>query len=299
MDSIQEISNEIITKLEGLWEAAILMLPNFLMAVIVVVCFVLLAKLIRKGTRKLLRKVSDNIAISNLLGTIIYVSIISVGTFFALGILDLDKTVTSLLAGVGVIGLALGFAFQNTAANFISGVMMASEFPLNVGDLVESNGHFGKVQKIGLRYTTMRSFQGQLIVIPNKDILENALTNYTVTGERRVDLECGVSYGDDLELVQKTAVKAIEEMKVSTQPVELVYTGFGDSSINFQLRFWLADAEHADYLKAQSESIKVLKKAFDKEGINIPFPIRTLEFNSNQLDKLTSAPDAGKENSGT
>lgn len=283
MKSISEITNELIEKLGNWWESAVLMLPNFIIAILVMVAFGFLAKYARKGTKKLMSSASDNKAINNLIGRIIQMALIAVGLFMALGVMDLDKTVTSLLAGVGVIGLALGFAFQNTATNFISGVLMASDYPLRVGDLVETNGHFGIVERITLRYTTMRSFEGQAIVIPNKQVLENSLVNFTVNKERRVDVDCGVSYSDDLDKVEEVAIKAIDQLRDSDRPVEVMFKEFGDSSINFTLRFWLNDTENRSYVEARSNAVKALKKAFDKEGISIPFPIRTLELASKEM----------------
>lgn len=289
MTNIEEISKELLDKLTAWWETLVLMLPNFAIAVLVIVAFGVAAKFARKGVRKLMGKASDNKAINNLLSRVVQIVLIVLGLFLALGIMDLDKTVTSLLAGVGVIGLALGFAFQNTASNFISGVLMASDFPLHVGDLIDSNGHFGTVQHIHLRYTTMRSFQGQTIVIPNKQILEDSLVNYTVNDERRVDLECGVSYSDDLEEVERVAVEAIKKNVDSTKPIDVVFHEFGDSSINFTLRFWVDDAQHKNYLQLKSRAVKALKKAFDEAGINIPFPIRTLELASKEMKVVKSS----------
>ncbi|NNC82942.1 MAG: mechanosensitive ion channel [Flavobacteriales bacterium] len=286
MESIQDIGSEIWEKLMGWYETAVLMLPNLAMAIVVLLGFVLVAKLLKKGVHKLLTRTSDNEAVNNLLSTIAYIGVIAVGLFFALGVLNLDKTVTSMLAGVGVVGLALGFAFQNTASNLISGILMASRYPLNVGDLIETNDHFGTVEDITLRYTTLRSFQGQTIVIPNKQVLESSLVNYTVTNERRVDLECGVSYSDDLEKAEQVAIDAITQMSSSKKPVEVMYGEFGDSSINFTLRFWLDDPNHKNFLEEKSKAVKALKRAFDENDISIPFPIRTLEFANREFKTI-------------
>jgi small conductance mechanosensitive channel len=291
MDNFAEITKQLTEKLTGWWETLILMLPNFVIAVVVVLAFAFMARMVRKGIRKLMDRTSQNKAINNLLSTIVYVVIILAGSFVALGVLDLQKTVTSLLAGVGVIGLALGFAFQNTATNFISGMLMAAKFPMRVGDQVETNGHFGTVQEIGLRYTSLRSFQGQHIVIPNKQLLEDSLVNYTITEARRVDMEIGVGYETDLELASKTTIEAIESLDVTNDAIEVIYHTFGDSSINFTLRFWLKGAKHAEFLTARSKAVIAIKKAFDKEEINIPFPIRTLQFGKGQLEKLTSSQE--------
>lgn len=258
----------------------VLMLPNFFMAMLVLVGFIIAARLIRKLSKKGLGKISENIAITSLLSNILYFAIVSIGIFVALGLLHLDKTVTSLLAGVGVIGLALGFAFQNTAANFISGLFMATKHPINVGDIVKSNDYFGTVKRIDLRFTEISTPQGQAVIIPNKTILESPLVNYTISGERRIDLTCGISYGEDLKRVKEIATQAIEDQVEynKDKPVEFMFTGFGDSSINFILRYWTKTPSQTAYLLSQSEAIMSLKRAFDKNSIVIPFPIRTLDF---------------------
>ena len=203
-----------------------------------------------------------------------------VGLFVALGVLGLDKTVTSLLAGVGIVGLALGFAFQDIAANFMSGLILSFRHPFRVGHLVQTQGFMGVVADISLRTTVLRQLTGEHVRIPNKDVLGNPLINFSAAGERRVDLEVGVSYGEDLERVREVALRAVESVAPRRQerPVELFYEGFGDSSIDFVVRFWIDFARQPDYLAARSAAVIAIKQAFDREGITIPFPIRTLDF---------------------
>lgn len=272
--------NKLSEKFSNWIDQVVMMLPNFVVAVVLVLVFVLIAKLTRKLAMKTFRKVTDNEAVVNLMSNIAYIGVVTVGLFVALGVLQLEKTVTSLLAGVGVVGLALGFAFQTTAANFISGIFMAAKHPINVGDIVDTNGYFGTVDIIDMRFTKIMTPQGQAVIIPNKTILENPLVNYSITGSRRVDLQCGISYGDDLEKVQQVAVQCIEDnlKYMDGTEVDLIFTGYGDSSINFVLRFWLDFNSQGDFVKMQSEAVKLLKKAFDENDITIPFPIRTLDF---------------------
>lgn len=126
----------------------------------------------------------------------------------------------------------------------------------------------------------MRTPQGQLVLIPNKEVFANVLTNYSDLGKRRVDLAVGVSYADDLEKVRTAAVEAIESItkRDRGRPVELFYDSFGDSAINFSVRFWIDFADNRDYVDARSEAVMRIKRAFDAAGITIPFPIRTLDF---------------------
>ncbi len=205
---------------------------------------------------------------------------VTVGLFFALGLLHLDKTVTSLLAGVGVIGLALGFAFQDIAANLMSGLFMAFRGHFKVGDVIEVAGHLGTVERIELRATTMRTFQGLTVVLPNKDVFQNDLINYTRTDERRIDIPVGVAYSDDLEKALDAIVQGVSrvEARDMERPVQAFYTDFGDSSINMVVHVWLDMANQPDFLRTRSEAIVAIKKAVDEAGLTIPFPIRTLDF---------------------
>ncbi len=207
----------------------------------------------------------------------------------ALTIVRLDGAVTSLLAGVGIVGLALGFAFQDIAANFISGVIIAVGQPFKVGDIVKTGDYFGTVTTITLRTTTIRTFQAIEVLVPNKNLLQDAVENYTNTRDRRVDLTVGVSYGDDLEKVKQLTLEAVKGLKSIVRPNDttLVYTGFGDSSINFSVRFWAKSARQPDFLEAQSDAIMAIKQAYDDNDITIPFPIRTLDFGIKGGEKLS------------
>ncbi len=267
-------------KLTGWLDALILMLPNFAAAVVVVFIFWLLARLARKVLTSVMRRVSHYTQVNGLIASIGYLIILVTGVFIALGILNLDKTVTSLLAGVGIIGLALGFAFQDIAANFISGILLSLRRPFVEGDIVGTQDFLGVIDRITLRSTELRTFQGQIVIIPNKDVFQNPITNYSRLGKRRVDLACGVAYGDDLEKAKQVALKAVQDLDVidRDRPVDLYYESFGESSIDFTLRFWVDFRKQTDFLSARSDAIMRIKRAFDENEITIPYPIRTLDF---------------------
>jgi len=199
--NIKEAVNNMFNKVEGWIEAFATLLPNMAIAFLLLILFVILAKFSKRLLSKLLGKATDNKVLENLFGTITYYIVLGLGIFIILGILGLDKTVTSLLAGVGVIGLALGFAFQDISANFISGIILAFKTPFRVGDVVELNGIMGTVEKTNIRVTVVHTFQGQEVYIPNKDVMQNPIYNYTKLGKRRIDLSVGVSYSDDLKKV--------------------------------------------------------------------------------------------------
>lgn len=295
-DAYSIISGKVETWLTGFIE----MLPNLVVALLILIVFYVLGKIARKAVTNLLEKVSANKTITSLLETIISIAIIGIGVFIALSILQLDGAVTSLLAGAGIIGLALGFAFQDIASNFISGVILSIRHPFGINDIISTNDYYGTVIKLNLRNTILRTVTGQIVYIPNKSVFENPLENFTSTGERRVDLSCGVSYGDDLELAREVATEAVDKLEnvQSDRGIEFYFDEFGDSSINFKIRFWVSFSKNPDYWSARSEAIIAIYKAFDQNDIMIPFPIRTLDFGVKGGEKLDGMLKAANSMSG-
>lgn len=281
----------IYNKVFGWWESSVSMFPNFVIAVLVVVAFFIIAKYTKRLVKKFFLKFYGTSAIINLFSNVIYLLVLAAGLFVALDILDLDKTVTSMLAGLGIIGLALGFAFQEIAANFIAGIILSINKPFVVGDIVEVDGNFGTIEFLSLRTTNITTFQGQKVLIPNKTIFQNAITNFTENGKYRIDLEVGISYGDDLEKVKKVTLEAINSLDniLKDSEVQFYYTEYGDSSINFVVMFWTEyTAKHSEYLEARHRAIVAISKTFRENEITIPFPIRTLDFGIKGGEKLST-----------
>ena len=294
-------ANEAVTLVEGKllhWlKEIIILLPNMLLAAAIVVFGWLMAKLARSIILKLLGRTKFGLSLRRLIADATALLVMMVGLFGALSVLHLDKTVTSILAGAGIIGLALGFAFQDIAANFISGVAMAVQRPIRAGELIETSGQVGVVERIDLRTTELRDLQGLQVIIPNKLIFQSILTNYTRNGERRVDLELGVSYGDDLEKVEKVTIEAVKTIEglLPGHDVELFFKEFGDSSINLVVRFWVSSKSQGYYKGRRSAAIVAIKSAYDKNDIMIPFPIRTMDFGIKGGEKLNAMLSDRKE----
>lgn len=278
--NMQEAYRLIQQKLIAWGEELVGLIPNLLLALALMGLFLLLAHVSRRLVRRLLQRLIDGPTLVSLAGSLTYVSILGLGLFVALSVLKLDKAVTSILAGAGIIGLALAFAFQDLAANFISGIFISLRRPLRVGDLIETDDTIGVVQSINLRDLILLNFQGQEVIIPNKDVFQRSVKNYTHSGMRRLDLEGGISYGDNLRKVQEVSLKALENLPGSDaqKSMGFYFTGFGDSSIDYLITIWLADTDQLSWLKARSEAVIRLKEAYDANNITIPFPIRTLDF---------------------
>lgn len=162
----------------------------------------------------------------------------------------------------------------------MSGIFLSVRRPLHVGDIVKIKDYMGKVEEINMRDTVIRTYQGQMVIIPNKEVFQNPIENYSLLGKRRIDLTAGVSYGDDLEKVLQVTIAAVKEIEgLSTEDeVTMFYTDFGDSSINYVIRFWISTLASADFLDIRSQAIMKIKRAYEQNDIMIPFPIRTLDF---------------------
>jgi small conductance mechanosensitive channel len=280
MTQLEEALSLLTKKLEIWMRQFILMLPNLFIALILLVVTYYVARQMRRFAEKLLPRISHSAALNNLFATMVQTGTLLLGIFFALNILKLYNTVTTMLAGVGIIGLALGFAFQDIAANFISGVIIAVRKPFGVGDVIESNEFFGTIERINMRTIDLRRVTGELVKVPNRKVFENPMINYTHYGIRRIDLRMGVSYAEDLERVQQIVKEAMTGIKgmIENREVEVVYEEFGESSVNFLVRFWIQYKRQTDFVYARSAAIIKIKKAFDENHIQIPFPIRTLDF---------------------
>jgi small conductance mechanosensitive channel len=292
--------SDAVEKLRAWLHDAVLMLPNLTAAVLIVAASWLIARVVVRVTQRLLARVTPYEEINRLAAGLVQVAILSAGVFIAMGVLELDKTVTSLLTGAGILTLIVGLAFQDLASNFIAGVLLQLRQPFRRGQLIETNGYYGRVEHINLRSTVIRSLDGQIVRVPNKDVFQKPIVNFSQTGARRVVVNVGVTYGDDLEKVRSVATEALRGVS-SRDPerdVECYCTGFGDSSIDFSLRFWIAFKNEPDFLQARSEAVIRVKGAFDAHDITIPFPIRTLDFGQvggSQLQEMLPAPWYARE----
>ena len=253
-------------------------LPDLLVALIVMIIFYFLAKFVKKSLKNVLERMKPVSAITQLITNLAYVFVIIMGMIVALEVMNLSGTVNKLLAGAGIIGLGVSFAFQDILANVFAGVIIAIRKPFDIGDMIEINGVVGQVEFIRLRNVYLHNYKGQIIIIPSRSILQNNIVNYAKKGIRRVDINVGVAYNSDMSLVKQVSLQAIQSLSfvMTDRLVDFYYMSFADSSINLSIRFWIDLHDFPDFLYAQSEAMIAVKKAYDENNINIPFPIRTI-----------------------
>ena len=275
--------DKILNKLDSWKEILITNLPNIAIATVVMILAYFASGAINSLVKKIIGNRIKQESVKNLVSRLASALIFLVGLYFAMTILKFDDTLKTIISAAGVSGIVIGLALQGTLSNTISGVVLSFRKNLNIGNWVETNGYAGQVIDINLNYFVIREADNNTVIIPNKTIIENPFKNYSLTTKMRISIECGIEYNADLERVEELTKKVIQQnfnQEEIGKKVEFYYTEFGDSSINFLCRFWVDSKNALQKLKAKSDAIIHIKKAFDKEGISIPFPIRTLEFNN-------------------
>jgi len=208
--------------------------------------------------------------------TLINYTIYALGVVMAATALGLQST--QLAVVIGALSLGIGFGLQTIVNNFVSGLILIFERPITVGDIVQTATHWGRVSRIGIRASVIRSFDGAEIVVPNGDLIAKELINWTRSDNvRRIEVLVGVAYGTDPEKVLGILQRVAEEHPetLAHPPPEAQMLLFGDSSLDFRVRCWTT---MESWLTAASEMRVNINREFQKAGITIPFPQRDLHL---------------------
>ncbi|MDT0605096.1 mechanosensitive ion channel family protein [Thalassotalea castellviae] len=290
LNVLDNFSGLIEEKLDTWLQELIMHIPNVVVAFLIVFIFSIMARFFGKVIGNILRKGLDSKQIADLLTSIGKVSILIAGIFISLDFIGLKGTVTSLLAGAGIVGLAIGFAFQDMTENLIAGIAMGIRKPFQVGDVIRADSVFGTVKTINLRNTLVETFFGQLEIVPNKILFRNILTNFSVNRIRCIEIPVGISYADDPEEAAKVIVEQLNQCDFVIKKDETaVYAeGFGDSSINLLVWFWIDYPGETGFMQARHQAVAAINDALKSANILIPFPIRTLDFAIKGGEKLNA-----------
>lgn len=262
--------------LEAIFSQIVLSLPRLITAVFIFVVALAVAGIVAGIVKRwaLRRKLDPPVAL--LLSRLARWTVIVFGIIFALQ--QINFNVAAFVAALGIIGFTVGFALQDISKNFVAGLLLLLQRPIQIGDAISVVGYSGTVVDVSLRATIIRTFDGLRVYIPNADVYASPLTNFSQAEQRRVALRVGVAYGTELETATRTALAAIDSLSELALPEpkpKVVFDTFGLSSIEFTLYFWIDTAQH-DFQDAQDKALKALKQAFEAAGISIPFPIQTV-----------------------
>jgi small-conductance mechanosensitive channel len=188
----------------------------------------------------------------------------------------------NILTAIATIGaaatLAIGFAMQDVLSNFVAGIFIYTDKPFKIGDWIEWDGNSGVVEDISLRVTRVKTFDNELLTVPNSQLTDGVIKNPVAEDKLRLKFVFGIGYGDDIDkateiIIQEAEKHAniIDDPAPSVRLIEL-----GDSSVGLQSRIWISQPSRADFIKTRAEYVKAVKQRFDEEDINIPYPNRTI-----------------------
>ena len=275
--------NNVLEVLNTWWQNFVENLPHLITGLIIFLLSLYLARIVSRTVRRVMIRRNEDTELTVMITRLVRWLVIGLGILLALE--QAGQDVTTLLTGLGILGFTVGFALQDISANLVSGILLLFEQPFDIGDSIEVAGYTGTVKTINLRATEMLTLEGLLVLIPNREVFTNTITNYTRISQRRIGLSVGVGYGNDLKMVEQTAmetIKALNGVKQDPPPFFLV-DSFGDSAINTTVYYWYdtIDTSLADMTNAGALAIK---SAFDQAGIDIPYPIRSVRIQNESPD---------------
>jgi small conductance mechanosensitive channel len=229
------------------------------------------ARLGRRLTVRMLKRYQVEETLERFLGNIVHAALLTVVIVAAVNRLGVETT--SVVAIVGAAGLAVGLALQGSLSNFAAGVLIVLFQPYRVGDYVEAAGVAGNVQEVQIFTTLLRTPDNKTVIVPNSQIMNGTIVNYTANDTRRIDLQVGCGYGDDLDAVRSALTAVVSEHPgVLAEPAPTIaVAALGESSVDFVVRPWV---KSADYWNVRFDLTEKIKNRFDADGLSIPYPQR-------------------------
>jgi potassium-dependent mechanosensitive channel len=260
---------------------------RLLVALLILYAAVLISGLARTlVTADVERRQEGDRGLSESISRLVHYAIVTVGVVIALAAMGVELQNFAIVAGA--LGIGVGFGLQNVVNNFASGLILLFERPVRVGDTVVVDGVWGTIQKIGLRSTVMVTFDQSEMIVPNADLVSEKVTNWTLSNPTaRINLPVGVAYGSPISQVLEILIESAfaHEAVLKEPPPEALFVGFGDSSLDFELRVWVGNIRRR--LQVQSTVLTEVEQRLSQAGIEIPFPQRDLHVRSIDAEVLT------------
>jgi small-conductance mechanosensitive channel len=242
-------------------------IPRLLAALVIFLISIYVARVLRNLLKKVLEKRNAPVHITKLLIQTVYWAMLVIGLLTAL---ERIFDVTAFLAGLGILGLTIGFALQDVMKNLAAGIILLIQKPFSLGDEINIEGFDGTILSIDLRATEIETFDGRLVTIPNAAMLTSAIVNYTRANRRRVDIQLAVSKADHTEMIRKSVLAAIQAIPgfVSEPAPTVLFQRIDDNSINLICTFWI-DLTRTNPQDAQKTASSLLKEEFEQGDITL------------------------------
>ena len=281
--SIIDSANEIVV---GFVER----IPYFVASIIVILIFWFLSIVFKKVVYKLLGSRSRHQNLVKVFQRVGGALIIFIGFMIAMVIAVPGFTPAKLIGALGIGSVAIGFAFKDIFQNLLSGILLLISEPFRIGDQIVSGDYEGTVEDIKIRATTIKTYDGRQVVIPNSDLYTSALTVNTAYKQRRLQVAVGIGYEDDIEAAKAEILQALDKVESVSKKAQpsVIATGFGDSTIDLMVRWFIEDGTQANKVTSIHQVIVEIKSALDAAGVNIPFPIRTIDLSDPSVTSIVN-----------
>jgi len=267
-------------KIQAMIDSLILMLPNIVLAIIVFALFFLAARVFKTSVRRLTRRHRQARNLGMVLGRLAQGLIILVGLFVALSIVIPTFQAGDLVQLLGISGVAIGFAFRDILQNFLAGILILLTEPFKLDDQIAFKSFEGTVEDIQTRATTIRTYDGRRVVIPNAELFTNSVTVNTAFENRRLEYDVGIGYGDDIDRAKELIIEAIASVEgvLHDPPPEALVMELAESTVDIRARWWIAPPRRAEALDSRNMVLSAIKKKLTANGIDLPFPTQQILF---------------------
>jgi small-conductance mechanosensitive channel len=267
-------------KVQSMINGFIALLPNIVLGLIVFILFLFIASRIKVLVKRLTRNRRSARNLGLVLGRLTQGLTILIGLFIALSIVIPTFRAGDLIQLLGISGVAIGFAFRDILQNFLAGILILLTEPFQIDDQIVFKGFEGTVENIETRATTIRTYDGRRIVIPNSELFTNSVTVNTAFDNRRLEYDVGIGYNDDIDLAKQLmldAMHSVNEVLKDPAPDVLVME-LAESTVNIRVRWWIHPPRRIDDLQSRDKVLSAIKKKLVANGIDLPFPTQQILF---------------------
>ncbi|NHC37406.1 mechanosensitive ion channel family protein [Scytonema millei] len=268
-------------KIGGLIDGFIIMLPNIVLASVVFIIFFFAARWLKLLVKRLTRRHRQARNLGMVLGRLAQGAVILLGLFVALSIVIPTFRAGDLVQLLGISGVAIGFAFRDILQNFLAGILILLTEPFKIEDQIVFKDFEGTVENIETRATTIRTYDGRRIVIPNSELFTNSVTVNTAFNARRIEYDVGIGYGDDVNQAKRLMLEAIYSVDdvLRSPAADVLVLELAESSVNIRARWWIKPPRRIDDLNSRDKVISAIKqKLYVENGIDLPYPTRQILF---------------------
>ncbi|MEG5162288.1 mechanosensitive ion channel family protein [Microcoleus sp. AT3-A2] len=266
-------------KIQSMIDGFLIMLPNIVLALIVFAIFYFVGRQIKRVVRRVTRKHHQARNLGLVLGRLAQGTIVLVGLFISLSIIIPTLKAGDLVQLLGISGVAIGFAFRDILQNFLAGILILLTEPFRIDDQIVFKNFEGTVENIETRATTIETYDGRRIVIPNAELFTNTVTVNTAFDKRRMEYDISIGYGDDIDYAKQLILEAmysVKEVLKAPEP-DVLAMELTESTVNIRVRWWIAPPRRIDDLRSRDKVISAIKKKlYVENGLDLPYPTRNI-----------------------